>query len=644
MPRPLYPNCSPLLGTGGISERTFMNTSKTRLTLLGIAAGILLALLIAPQTRWLVRMQIFPLSLLPGRYDAQVRAYVAAHPNDYQIQLAGMPDNSPADPSANPRLAYDRSLVPRFPNSASLRANILRYATAYEVTLNRDEDYLLGNLPVPPHHADPLRPPPTPAHLAAFDADAAAGERLDPDNAYFPFMRAFGLFAAHRDAEALVEVQRASQKHVWREYYDDEIEGRWRINDAVYGGQEALSAGAVSASELFPQYQHLRALARIVVWKAILDEKAGHPEAGLAKREALGRCGEIMAVHSTTLIGNLVGIAINAISRSRPGGGSAPKSDPSVTGEQQAQKRLEAYCAYVTKVGHPEAAAEAEADYQTGQQIRHTITTPNLENFVLGIGERGLRRLAAALLAGGTLLPNILGVLIAGLIAAGLSRLPRFQRLTPLPTGAEFGFWSVLILGLPLAAIFAGGDGSTFQFFAILLIFLPLCAAAGVALFRPHLRRSAATALLSAGVTLGALSLLAALAEWQMHGMNDFAGLLRTLYVQDNDTNNGGMFGDKTVLVQTLLIYALGLAVPLLTAIILSIVSRVKRVPVSVGLVNGFRAVMPPLVCCLMLVYGGLALWTVRQEARANYGLERSLHGEGQYLAEITGQAWPKEE
>lgn len=50
---------------------------------------------------------------------------------------------------------------------------------------------------------------------------------------------------------------------------------------------------------------------------------------------------------------------------------------------------------------------------------------------------------------------------------------------------------------------------------------------------------------------------------------------------------------------------------------------------------------MPPLVCALMLVYGGLTLWTVQQEARANYGSERSLHGEGQYLAEVTGQAWP---
>ncbi len=49
------------------------------------------------------------------------------------------------------------------------------------------------------------------------------------------------------------------------------------------------------------------------------------------------------------------------------------------------------------------------------------------------------------------------------------------------------------------------------------------------------------------------------------------------------------------------------------------------------------------LVCGLMLVYGGLTLWTVQQEARANDGLERSLHGEGQYLAQLSGQVWPKE-
>ncbi len=616
-----------------------MNTPKTRLTLLGIACGILLALLLAPQTRWLVRMQLFPLSLLPGHYDTQVRAYVLAHPDDYQIQLAGMPDNSAADPSANPRLAYDRSLVPRFPNSASLRANILRYATAEEVTLNRDEDFLLEGRPIPPHHADPLHPPLTPAHLADFDADAAVGERLDPDNAYFPFMRAFGLFAAHRDAKALAEVQRASTKHTWREYYDDEIEGRWRINDAVYGGREALSAGAVSASVLFPQYQHLRAVARIVVWKAILDEKAGRPEAGLAKREALGRCGEIMAVQSTTLIGNLVGMAINAISRSRPGGGLPLHWDSRLSGEQQLQKRLDIYCAYVTKIGHPEAAAEAQHDYQTWRQI-HQVTS-RIQDYAGGSRMSEFLHLGITLAAGWAVLPNLLNFFLLGLAAAGLSRLPQIQAKQPLPAGTAIGFWGVLLTALALLAVFIGSDASDFLLPAV-LVALTLPVGFGLlALLLPRLRHPIGAGFASAAVTAVVIGFIALLIGWQVR---ESLGIMTSLSGSYTGGNWGisGLSASQTALVQILLLIMIATAISLLFALIGSIVSRVKRVPVSVGLVNGFRSVMPPLVCALMLVYGGLTLWTVRQEAQANYGLARSLHGEGQYLAELTGQAWPK--
>lgn len=609
-----------------------MNTRPTSLTLLGLALGILIALLIAPQTRWLVRMQLSPSMTLPGNSEAKRQLFVQQHPDDFQVQLAGQPAGS-----ALTQVEYERRLVSRFPDSASLRANILRYATGSEIHLGRDEDYLLGNMPVP-SNPDWKYPLPTAAHLAAFDADAAAGERLDPDNAYFPFMRAFGLFAAHRDQEALAAVQRASTKPVWREYIPDEVEGRWRIIDAVYGGREAVSASAVAAAVLFPHYPQLRAAARIVLYKAILDEQAGHPEAGLAKREALGRCGELMGVQSTTFIGNLVGVAINAISRSRPGGGPPLKSDPNLSRDQQVQKMLNLYCAYVVKIGHPEAAAEARADYQNWQQIDRVGA--KIGESAMGFGTAEFFHLAVALFTGWMLLLNVLLLLLLGLAASGLRRLPQMEARRSLPAGATVGFWSVLPSVLMLAWLAADTESGYFPAYVVLL--LPLVLIGLLALFLPRLRRSAATALLSAGVTLGAVSLLAALAAWQMHGVNDFVGLLREFYVQDNDTNNGGMFEDKTVLVQTLLIDALGLTIPLLTAIVLSIGSRVKRVPVSAGLVFGFRAVMPPLVLGLMLVYGGLTLWTVQQEARANYGLERSLHGEGQYLAQLTGEAWPQ--
>ncbi|MGI4787587.1 MAG: hypothetical protein ACRYFS_01910 [Janthinobacterium lividum] len=605
-----------------------MNTRKTRLTLLGLAFGILLALLIVPQTRWLVRAQLFPLTLLPGHQEQQTRLFVQQHPNDYQIQLAGKPSDS-----ALTAVEYDRSLVPHFPDSASLRANILRNAMFDNFHVGRSVDFLLGGQPVPSDYHD--NTPPSPVQLAAFEADADAGERLDPDNAYFPFMRAASLFSAHRDSEAYAAVQLTSEKHVWREYTDDEVQGHWRINDAIYGGREALSAGAVAASELFPHYAGLRASARIVAYKAILDEQAGHPEEGLALRQALGRCGELMEVQSTPLIGSLVGAAINMISRTRPGGALPLKRSPNLPVDQVVRERLTLYCTYATQIGHPEAAVQAQADYQTWQQFRSI--TSKAESYVWGTSMTDFIHLAIALGVGWVLWTNILSLSLLNFIAVGLSRVLRIQVRRSLPAGAALGVWSAIVIVSLLTALFFNAGPKDFGLYAIPAVLTLLVFAAMLVWSLPRLRRPLVIGLLAVGITVGVIGLFGALAFWQMHeGIETVTTFLSLV-------QSSGNYFSNSISIQTLLVSGFGLAIPLLCVIVLSIVSRVKRVPVSVGLVSGFRTLMPPLVFGLMLVYGGLILWTVRQEARANYGMERSLHGEGQYLAQITGETWPKE-
>ena len=578
-----------------------MNTPKTRLALLGIAFGILLALLLVPQTRWLVRLSFIALSVLPGREGPQRQRIVEAHANDFQVQLAGRTESDTRTP-----LEYDRALVLRFPNSASLRAAILREATTEEVRLHRDEDNLLQGTPISSFQPGPNNPASTSVQLAAFDADAAAGERLDPSNAYFPFMRSVGLFASHKDTEGIAAIERASTKPKWHEYFEDPVEGAWRISDAIYGGREVVSATAVSAALLFPHYEQLRHAARVMVYKAVLDEQTGHFESGLVKRLALARCGKLMQVQATTIIGSLVGSAINATARSRPGGIPASSLDKHLTGEQSVQIRLDTYCAYVEKIGHPEAASQARTDVQTQRQI-HRITA-NLDT-VFGSTFSSLTRTAIAFFTCLLLLPNIMAAFVFGLLAAAPSRLPQLQERKPLPVGAATGFWGVILLGLFLAAIFVVAGPAHFGLYVMLAAAVPLAVVSTLALAVPRLRPRLWVGLTAAAITLGMVVVFGFLSSWR-------APVLAWL--------------------------AFGFLLSALLTLILSIVSRVKRVPVSVGLINGFRTVMPPLVCGLMLVYGGLVLWTVQQEARANYGLERSLHGEGQYLAQITGQEWPK--
>ena len=529
------------------------------------AVFLLVVLFVAPPTRWLVRLEAFPGLLGSGQTRQE---FVQSHPDDYPVQLAGQ-----TDLQKQSQVQYARGLVSRFPNNPSLRANILRYATQNEIHLARPDERLLEVNPTP-HNEESRTLPPTAAASAAYDADAAAGERLDPDNAYFPFMRAVGLFAAHRDDAGVAEIKRAGQAHLWQEYNVDEVEGRWRISEAVYGGKEGISRMAFAASLVFPHYQQLRAAARLVTAKAVQAELDGRPEEGLALRVSLAHCGDLMRAQSTSFIGSLVGVAINAISRSRPGGAPAVSHPAGVSSEQWSQERLDTYCDYVTRIGHPEAARQARAQAEAAAQVRHL----NLNDSVFGSRLSDLARLGICLGLGWVLVANVLLLLLLGGIATGLGKLtPLRDRTAP-----------------PLAV--------------------------------------------SLGVAAALLVVLGGLAAWQMHGATDLVETLRGTLTTSDESGQSTSVSPQALL---LLGIAFGAAFPLALVVAFAIRSGVKHLPLSVGLVEGFRDTMPPTACILAILYCGLTLWTVHQENVINSGLEQSLHGEGQALAAHAGKPWP---
>ncbi len=610
--------------------------TRARFALLGLAAGVMLALALVPQTRLLLKMQALPASgLLCGNDAPRREQLVKSHPNDYGIQLAGQTSYQ-----GQTQLQYARSLVPRFPDNPSLRANILRYAMLHEIRMARDEDYLLQGQPVPKTKPSSWEQPSTPAQLAAFDADAAAGERLDPDNAYFPFMRSVGLFAAHRDAEGLAAVGQASRKTQWREYMEDEVEGRWRVNENLYGGRETVASLAVSAAVLLPQYSRLRGVARVVTYKAVLAEQSGHPETGLAWRAELARCGYLMTSQSTYLIGNLVGIAISEVARSRPGGAPPWKSgldaqNDAAKRDQVMRQRLDAYLVYVRRQGREDAAQEALRQFQGEEEVRHLP----IGDYMMGEKTSDFLRLPFSLALGWALATNLLTTALLGLAAWGLSRLPFFRELRPLPTGASFGAGIALLFSLAVVFFFhdtrpedMGGVVMTLLVFSL----VPLAGGAVFAALRPAFRRPFIVGTLSALGMLTVLLAFASLSAWKINGAANLLDLVNGGLFSGNDAPNSSALSPPTLLGS-----AVGLAVPLLLALILTIASRVRRVPVSTGLVRGFCAAVPPIFCGLIFLYGGLLLWTARQETAANYALVRSLHGEGQYLAQLTGQKWP---
>ncbi len=226
--------------------------SVPRTTLLGLLSlGIYVCLFMLPATAWLMAQQIRalfepPRALSALLYDVgaitpqaqpaspaavqRLRDVVLHQPDDYAIQLAAALE--PGYPASIRSFRVDplRALISHFPSHPALYAHVLRYATLNEIGFRRaEEDLLTGDAvskSAPSFHA----PTPTPPQLAAFDQEAATGERLDPTNAYFPLMRAIGLITSHRDAEALAAIQRASMKPHWDDYIADEVHSRWRFH------------------------------------------------------------------------------------------------------------------------------------------------------------------------------------------------------------------------------------------------------------------------------------------------------------------------------------------------------------------------------------------------------------------------------
>ncbi len=622
-----------------------MNTrAPFRTTLVGLAVGVLLALLVAPQSRWLVRYQLALVGLTADKpfsevyEENQAQRVAAAHPNDYQMQLAAQPGGD----SREQYVAYLRTLTPRFGNNPSLYANLLRYeiggdkekqgvhlarSEEHELEAARPEEYELeagGKYNTLPASAPPL--------LAAFDADAAQGERLDPSNAYFSLMHAISLFAARRDAEGLAAVQRASTKPVWNEYVSDETNGRLRLADATYGHTPSISRIAITAAALYPQYAPLRAVARIATVLAMHAEQGGDPARGMSIRRALMQDGDLMRVQAQVYIGNLVGIAISATARSRPGGSEAAKRPQPFDGDQWARMRLEAFARYARQAGFPDDAARAEAQYAAGETVRRKVSM-SLDHSIFS--PQSLNRLAAGWVGGALAMVSAFWLAVLGLVGALLSRLPSVRDRQPLSSAARWGMVVALALAVGIVAMLAGdGDARPSIALVVALGVVGMLTAGAVTLRRggEQGRQKAAAFARALGVTALMLMGVTLVAAWQTRGILKFVQWL-------SGGENGG--NETSPLIDGLIVAGIGLIVPAVLAIALSIRARKRRVPAFAALASGFQRVALPLACVLIIGYGAAVLGTLREEQRTDDGLRQMISHEGKYYASLAGAVWP---
>jgi predicted Zn-dependent protease len=112
------------------------------------------------------------------------------NPNDLPVQISSVLLTTPHT-EVPKRL---QELLKRFPNEPTLLAAILR------------------------HHCSRSLKQMSAKEVANFERIAYEGERVDPQNAYFPMMRAAVLFAAGKEEEALKALVQASKKSRWDNY------------------------------------------------------------------------------------------------------------------------------------------------------------------------------------------------------------------------------------------------------------------------------------------------------------------------------------------------------------------------------------------------------------------------------------------
>jgi hypothetical protein len=611
---------------------------------IGISAGVLAAMLIWPSTRWVLKSQMTtalsaadPSGIGEIDYNASstmraeaTHAIAARHPNDVQMQIADATTVPPAvDPIKTPdsivKVARLHALATRLPDSPSVYANAMRFATQGMVLVHRAEtSEFEGEKPysrgLQPAKAD---------DLAAFDHDAAEGERLDPDNAYFPLMRVISQFDNHQDDEALASLKRASNLPTFREYYIDEVEGQWRIAGERFGHPGAIAHVAMDAAVLFPQYASLRSVARVAAYKAMLAEQAGDTRRGLEIRLALMRCGDKMRVQAQSAIGALVGIAITHLGISRPGGVPYLKPKDNTDVDAATQRKLDEFCAYLNRTGNGSEVAQVRAEIEACTTARKIIRegAERSSSWWTPIG------LVSSWVTGYLMVVSAVWMVALGLIAKLVSRTPRIKNGAALPKwmrrSIPAGMLAAICIGIGLLAAPRGVDMTPAAVFTLLIA---VFAGSGSKLTGKERAKALGVFALSGMAFFG----VGYLATLQIMQCVPYANMLSAVSAE-NDSAIHLSAGQGALAALVLVITA----APILTAISLSVLSRTWRVPLTVGLCRGFIGCAAPIAAAIVLIGCALAPVTTSQDTQLENFMERIAAHEGPYFAELTGKSWP---
>ena len=478
-----------------------------------------------------------------------------------------------------------------------------------------------------------------PAQVAAFVVLAEQGERLEPNNAFFPAMVAWGQFAGRRDDAATQAWLRAGTKPVFDEHDTEEITARWELNRAMNHGMEtgAISRMFTQGAITYPHFAVLRSVARMASYTAWQRERRGDREGGFVIRRASRQVGQTIQYTSKSHI-SPVGEAMVQITSNRATETERliknPYKDPDSDKRWSDEKNVR-YAGYLRSIGHPDEATAfmgAVAERERLQALRNAVSSQTY----WGLDKKTFQWLG--MWSVGYLL--LAGVLFC-LVFAGLFKLvyrfsPRLQNGEPLQASARWGVATGLTLPVVAGLVALSSIGlwlepqvgmiAGFVVAALALVAPPVLLRLGW--------RGWGHGLLVAGATLVALAALVATGA---------ACYLPAKSITDSFGYHGagGMPTDAAAqaVEQTVVPVIIGLcvaSVPLSLLALFGVFSKMLRVPFAAGVTRGMRAMAVPLAALLLLLWVGAFSVTLRHETAAIREMRAMVSvGEMQYLRSL---------
>jgi hypothetical protein len=625
-----------------------------------LASIALISVALSPKTGWLVKpemtatMGVWPKSEMqmlqgtgmmvedmpligfrrPDTYaDAtkeQVAALLAAHPNDRSAQMIGALQGLTVGAytgemaSFPPRL---REMAIRHPESPEICATVLRFAVLEDASLKHryEADILTANpiehkpIYLADNYSNQLRSlseiqaeiEDSVFKAEAFISEAQRGAALDPNNAYFLWMQSIGLFALNRDEEAIQALHQAAQCSTFDDYIQCEAQGIYALSQVAGAHPKAITVLPSLYARLYPHYASLRVHGHLVAALAIERERQGDSNAGMRLRRDLAQVSQIMQASLSHQTGYFVGIACERAAYQYPGARNLPKQTPPYymgmgmmngmpmdsssnleTAEQALLRKQKAWHDYA--MSH-EATALADRPHlldlaRKSAEEHHNIVFVSQMTSLLKIAQYDV-------LAASALTMSMVLLLLGGIFGL-FARHTRIREEKPANRAVAWGIG--INITIPLVCITVGIADSNGWSAAVSCV---ACAIGGILLGIAGTRLIGAEGTwprrigLFIGTLLtpaGILALLAWVFTPSVALPLSFMGICYGL-----NSEGGSGIESFPILFAFWSIWS----IPLVHMLILTIASRIRRIPATVGVARGFMRWALPLASVLALLY-----------------------------------------